>query len=144
MTPLERATRNAHDMTVADVHTVLVALVHVLDEMARHDRSLGSGFIACVDQAEFDVRKMLRRRVRGWGGGLLPDSEQQVTPTGRRLRVLVRDYPEWTDDGNDVLAALLLMCENVLEASGIYPDGLAEARRHAGELAGSGTWAVRA
>ena len=144
MTPLERAARNAHDMTVADVRTVLAALVYALDEMIRHDRAIGPEFVTCIDRAELTVRKILQRHRVPGRPGRLPDEERRVTPTGRRLRVLARDYPEWADEGNDALAALLLMCENVLEASGVYPEGLAEARKHAADLARSSAWTARA
>lgn len=144
MTPMERAARNAHDMTVADVRAVLAALVYALDEMLRHERGIGTEFTACVDTAELEVRKILQHRWVPGRGGLLPDEERRVTATGRRLRVLVRDYPEWSHEVGDALATLLLMCENVLEASRIYPEGLAEARKHVAGLAASGAWTVRA
>ncbi len=115
-TRLEAMAHNAQDMTVADVHTVLAALHQALAEIQR----AGHGLVVAievadgVDAALAEARKVLRRRYRG----RLPESELQVTPTGRRMRVTVREWGDWTYRLYESLFAVLVVLDSVSSSAG--------------------------
>jgi hypothetical protein len=135
-TALERAARTAQDMTLADVHAVLGALEAALDQMqGSHD----PGFVpyevlAGVTDARCHLGGLLKRRLRN----ALPDTERQTTPTGRRLRVLVREWGEWSADRDHALSALLTTCDQVADAlldiRGQWAPGLFLAARAAQDM----------
>jgi hypothetical protein len=137
-TTLEKAAGHAQDMTVADVHTVLVAVSKSLAEMAGRHHELPSGIIQGVGTAYVSLGRQLRRgryldpgRPRMHREKPLPETEMQVSSVGRRLRVLTRDWGEWATEWRWTLHGLLSMLDKVADGADVWVPGLFDAAQSA-------------
>ena len=126
ITELETAARNAHDMTVADVRETVGRLADSLAAASSKPpvrrTVVPAVVIEDLDAAYKALAELTRKhRVRR---NPLPDSEYQITASGRRLRVLAVNWGDWIGDWEHVLIAVLGCCDAVLDGAKCYATGL--------------------